>query len=349
MKKIILLHIILISALSCKKIESNLEGNKSNDPIYLVGGDINGAPFNLIVNDTNIVVDQGTKMMNGIKTYYSEISNSTDNESIKILFAPAERPSQKIADYDTDDQYLSFLVHETKCFKFNFIHDASLNSSFSYYDSNNQLINSNEISFDEYGLYPVSYKINGVSTETYSTVINNGFEGKDLDPDFSLVEGTVDDLEVLADNTDHKHDWYLNGNHISSASYHVFNEENGIFTMRHVITDEHGNSMEKTKLFSLTSHVFDWILDIEYCQNNQEVTNFDKIIVEYEKDGELYSSAYTKDNLSHEILMTNLEYFTEGGAIAVKATLNFNCRLANSTQSKYLDLSNIKGTFKYHL
>ena len=350
MKKFILPYLIIFTVISCNKIESSIENNEGNAPIYLVGGTKDGTPFNLTVNDTNVFLYHGDAIMNGIKTYYSEITNASADESIKITFMPAEQPLNEIDDYNTNDKYLKFLVHQDKRFKFNFDGNQGIASSFRYYNKFNQPVQATEILYEEFGKYTVRYQLNGITNDEYEIVINNGFEGDNLNAGFSIVDG-ANNLELHAENTNsgYTHDWYVDNNLYNLTNDIELPLENGIYSIKHVITDAHGNKAEEIKLFSVTSHTKDWFIDVDYAPGYEATKNFDNVIIEYRKDGELYSSAYADENLTSEVSVTNLSYFTEKQSIAVKATFEFTCRLYNESHTSYLDLSNVKGTFKYHL
>ncbi len=347
MKNILLINIIILLAFSCKKVESKYEGLQANNPVYFATGDIETTKLDLQVNDSTVFLSHGIIDFNGFSSYYSEIIDQNTEEKFKIILVPSERPRKNYADYKIKSQSLKFLVHEKACFKFDFGSNLTQENLFSY-SLNNQFVNSPEIEIADYGVYTIPIKFKG-HNQLYSATINHGFVNQTLFADFDVFNNQ-NNAFFKAHNEDYKHEWYIDEQLVGQEKIGTINTSIGTHEIVHIVKDDNGNQAEHRKLFTIIGNHIDWVLNPVYCDNSHvQEPNFEKIVIQYTKNGEVYTSEYNTENLDKSLTIHDIDYFLEGAFLSVKFSIDFNCRLANKEQSKFIDLENFNGTFKYKL
>jgi len=347
---------ILTVLLSCKKVKSELENQESSSPIYNINGIIDNKDINYMVDDSAVFLTYGTGDINGIKTFYSKIENPLEKSSIKLIFTKPEIIHPNISNYNTSNLSIPFLVHEKQCFNFNFdIFSGNYNLDYFSYFSNNQFIKSSEIEIEEKGIHRIDVRFKGISSNTYTQTINYGFESKLLSAYFELNNNSnFDKILFTATNTNHNHQWFINGQSVgNNQSFGELSlKDDGVYKITHIITDDYGNNNEYSILFYSSEYSLAWLLNTKLCNNSTNKSSFENISIEYEKDGELYTSINTKSNKNKSVSLTNIEYFIDDSSnslISTKFDISFNCDLYNQDLSKKIEFKDIKGTFKYDI
>jgi len=350
MKRLLFLHIIFgLSIISCRKIEPTVDHSQSNDPVYKVNGTRNGLAIDLSVNDTTVFISDAIGSMNGIQTYSSEIKNSANNEAIRVIFTQSERPIQSIENYNITDKTIDFLVHKPKSFKFNFGNNQTAIDSLGLAFNSNYQSGDYEFEYNEYGIYSIACSF--IGSNNFHYILNNGFVNNELSADFTITTDNGNFQNCTPQTLDFSHKWYIN----DPVSYETGKTINGLvfedslYWIKHVIIDEYGNSSEHTKYFFTEGHEIAWYLTAIETDNNPPIQNYGKLMVEYDYDGETYTSAYQSVNLNEDIQITDISFFIVGSKVVSKFTVKFDCRLSNLSGTKFIDLSDIEGTFKYQL
>lgn len=340
---------ILLAFISCKKVQSDLEGINQSKPIYKISGLIDNQAIDFIVNDTTIFMNNGIGNLNGITTYYTEFENKKNNQSFKFSLTAPEAKYKSLSSYTDESRSINFLVHQANCYSFGYS-NTPLNPTILMISRNDNhwIHGTSLIKYDQYGIYKIPLRFKALSSRTFYHTIKHGFE-PNYSADFFL-ENTLNGIQFKSIEKGNTHSWFLDGTNIGIGTNGIISVNTGVHSLTHFIHDQFGNEFEKNHVFYTESNQLKWILEVEKCYYTSNVNNFERAIISYKENGIVYSSEYAEENSDLTIEINDIEYFIEkenNGKISFKFTANFSGTLLNADLSKKKELSNISATCKY--
>src|SRR5690606_12023789 len=121
--------------------------------------------------------------------------------------------------------------------------------------------------------------------------------------------------------------------------------------VQHVIHDQYYNESTHTTLLRVTDYLLDWQLAMNGCSGPVNTSNYGKVTISVQKNGELYKSDRTAINLLNNFSVSNIEYVGNSSyePIRVVFDLAFDAMLVNESGSDSLSLSAMSGTFNVGL
>lgn len=324
---------------------------EDNAPYYSISGLMDEDSVNLFVGQEGITFAQGPTVVNGIPGYFGQISSPAENLTFKMIFTKPERPVGAQGPQVIDQFTLGYLVHEPGCRNFSFSPYLGQANYLLIKDENGNFVPAESVNFQEYGMYPIVMKFTDVGQNSFTVPVNYGFEQNQLNPKF-IVYGSTDTVSFAATNQDGSHQWLIDGSMMSTnASFTSGSLADGIHEVEHIITDEYGNQASFQTLIRITDYVLDWQMHIGAC-GDVNPSNYGKVIVSVEKDGEEFSTEFVDDNLDNVFSASNVEYVsTDNSGNPTRAVFDFffDAELKNATQTESLSLGSMTGTFNIGL
>ncbi len=337
---------IAISIFSCKKIEPPFDDKDKNDPIYKVQGLMNGDSLNIYVDDTTVFVSEYPHSINGVESYVSEIHDVANAISLRFILIRPEILINAEGINFFQNEYINYLVHESKCIKIKFS-DNEFQENYFYINQNGQYIKSNTINLLEYGNYVFPVKFSNISPNEFHLPIKYGFSEDYLDPYFTVTSSN-DTLYFNADNNDLNHTWRLNNEIISNQPNGFVKVENGVHNLTHEIKDGFDNKGSYAALVSFSMNEFSWITDYKSCDGSTISNNYGKAIIEMNVKNQLFSTAHQSSNNDYKIKVSDIEYFgLLGGSNStkkIKFTIEFDADLKNKNNTESIQLRKMKAT-----
>lgn len=351
MKKNILYITIAFTLLSCEKIQSKMEIDNNTTPIYKMSGRLNEQAFNYTVNDTNVFMSHGEEKMNGVTTFFTHFEDTENSSSLKISVIAPEKIYQHITDYSTEDRVVNYLLHEPGCYYFGFT-ETPANPPLVIHEQDGNFVNEPNIDIEGYGIYNIPIRFKGLSNETFNYTINHGFEAQNLLAEYVLTSDNSG-IKFHSVFEEYKHEWFLDGEKITENNSGSTTVLNGVHTLVHIMSDNFGNRNSARSIFYTHANNIKWTLKTEECiAPPTSTTNFERLVLEYTKDGEVYSSAFSEENINHTFKIKNTEYFLDeinNASISIKFDVEFSGTLHNADKSKKIMFSEVTGTCKYKI
>lgn len=324
---------------------------EDNAPYYSISGLMDDDSVNLYVGQEGITFAQGPTEVNGVQAYFGQISSPAEDLTIKMTIVRPERPLGSDGIQAISPSSIGFLVHESGCRDFSFAPYQGQSNYLLIKDVNGNFVPAESVNFEEYGNYEVTMKFTDVGQNSFVVPLNYGFETYQHNPKF-VVYPEADTVSFAATVQDGSHQWLVDGSLMSTN--HSFSSTTlsaGIHKVEHILTDEYGNEASYITLIRITDFVLDWQMHIGSC-GGQNPSNYGKVIVSVEKDGELYTSEFVDENVNAVFSASNVEYVSTGNSGAAdRAVFDFffNAQLQNDTQTESLSLSSMTGTFNVGL
>lgn len=345
-----MIGLISLVLLACNK-EPLPDLPEDNTPYYSISGLMGEDSVNLFVGQEGITFAQGQTQVNGIPAFFGQISSPAENLTFKMTLTRPERPVGAEGPQVIDQYTLGYLVHQAGCRDFTFSPVMDQGNYLLIKNEDESFVPAESINFQQFGMYPIVMKFTDVGQNSFTVPVNYGFEQNQLNPKF-IVYNSPDTVSFAAINQDGSHQWLVDGSTVSnSALFSMSSLSDGIHEVQHLITDEYGNIASFESLIRVTDYLLDWQMQIGNC-GDINPSNFGKVIVTVDKDGEQFSSEFVTDNLDHVFSATNVAYVsTDNSGEPNRAVFDFffDAELKNATQTESLSLNSMTGTFNVGL
>lgn len=330
---------------SCKK-EKLPDLPPENDPYYSVRGLVNGDSISWNVGENSVTLSYGADNFNKIESYYGQINNTTDDQTIRIEVLRPEIFASTSGISSVEQGQIPLLTNKSGAIKLNFgISYGQFNYVLVKDDESNNFAQMNEIDFKEYGVHDLTLKFTDYSpSESFTLPVKFGFENQVLKAGFTS-NGSGDTLNVLAENTDGSHQWYLNNVLVSEESGFSKHLEDGIYKLKHVLTDAFGNSADYTTLIRFKEGHFYWQMKYYYIDQPACTSHYGNIIVSMKKDGVWYSTLHAAQNENSFLTTSNIvtELNNNLKPVSTRFNFDFGTVLYTADQTDSLVLSSFTG------
>lgn len=296
---------IMGSVTSCKK-EQLPELPEPNGPYYHISGLVNEDSINWKVGVNDTWITYGQSSVNGVESFYGQITSGSSGDAIRIDVLRPEIFSDGTSISAFTDANLTYLVHQSGAVKFNF----GVNyEQFNYVLVKNELDlfeQVNEVEFDEFGIYNVSLKFLDYSlSESYSVPVKYGFQDVLLNTGFTS-HGQADTLILEPLTFEGDHEWYIDGDLVSTDPTFSIALSDGIYEVNHVFTDIHGNEGNYATLIRFKDGEFYWQMKYFYVPPSQPSSHYGDVIVSMKKNNIWYTSIDAEENLGNKFVVSNI-------------------------------------------
>jgi hypothetical protein len=344
MKYLLLSVCALMVLAGCKK-EPLPVLPESNDPYYTVRGLVDSDSINWVVGIDEVAISHGVSEMNGVKSFFGQISSPHDGMALKIEILSPERVYTGTEIAAVTGGELDYLVHRNGSIKFNFGMNYEQFNYLLVKDELNNYVVMDQVPFTQFGIYNVDLKFTDYGSETFVVPVKYGFENMELQAGFTS-SGDAGNLHATPLTVDGEHEWYINGTLVSEEASLLVPVQNGIHTVCHKIHDEFGNVAEHTTLIRVKDNTFYWQLKYYYVPPVQASSHYGNVVVSMMKDGVWYSSASGDVNLSNSFTVSDVTTILDGELEPLWTIFDFafGATLHNENQTNSLYLPDMKGT-----
>lgn len=342
--KYLMAFVLVVSMTSCKK-EQLPDLPDENAPYYHIAGLVGEDSINWKVGVNDTWLSYGESSMNGVESYYGQITSGVNGDIIRIEIIRPEIYSNGTEISTFTGANLTYLVHQAGAVKFNF----GMNyEQFNYVLVKNNLdlfTSASQVVFDQFGAYNVVVKFSDYSlSESFIVPIKFGFEDDLLQTGFSS-HGEGDTLFVEPTTLQGQHRWYIDGALVSSSATFNTTLSDGIYEVKHSLTDIHGNEGTYATLVRIKNGAFQWQMKYFYVPPADPSSHYGDVIVSMKKDGAWYSSAGAKSNLGNKFNVSNISTEINVSQSSGKTAFDFIFRslLYTEDQSDSLYLPEMTG------
>lgn len=295
----------IVSMTSCKK-EQLPDLPAANGPYYHISGLVNEDSINWEVGVDNTWISYGQSNVNGVESFYGQITSGLSGDIVRIEILRPEIFSDGTEISAFTDANLTYLVHQSGSLKFNF----GMNyKQFNYVLVKNELDlfeAVNEIEFEEFGVYNLDVKFLDYSlSESYNVPVKYGFQDELLNTGFTS-HGQSDTLIVEPLVMEGQHQWYVDGDLVSSDATFSKPLGDGIYEVKHIYTDIHGNDGSYATLIRFKNGSFYWQMKSFYVPPAEPSSHYGDVIVSMKKDNVWYTSTGVEDNLGNKFVVSNI-------------------------------------------
>lgn len=342
--KYLIALVFAVSMTSCNK-EPLPNLPDENGPYYHINGLVNEDSINWKVGVDDTWLAYGQSNINGVESYYGQITSGLTGDIIRIEILRPEIFSDgtEISAFTGAD--LGYLVHESGAVKFNF--------GLNYEQFNYILIKNNldlfesvhQVDFEQFGDYHVTVKFSDYSlSESFVIPVKFGFEDNMLKTRFSSY-GESDTLFLEPVVLEGEHRWYIDGDLVSSDATFNTQLNDGIYEVKHMFTDIHGNEGAYSTLVRFKNGNFLWQMKYFYVPPAEPSSHYGTVIVSMKKNGVWYSSVESKTNLENKFNVSNISTEINIGQSSGKTAFDFMFRslLYTPDQSDSLYLPQMTG------
>jgi hypothetical protein len=342
--KYLLLSIFALFVLAGCKKEPLPVLPEENEPYYSVRGLVNTDSINWVVGMNEVEISHGVTEMNGVKSFFGQISSPQDGMALKIEILSPERVYTGTEIAAVTGGELDYLVHRTGSVKFNFGMNYEQFNYLLVKDELNNYVVMDQVPFAQFGIYDVHLKFTDYGSESFVVPVKFGFENQELHPGFAS-SGNGGNLHVTPFTVDGAHQWYMNGTLVSQEASLLVPIQNGIHTICHKIQDEFGNTAEHTTLIRIKDNTFYWQLKYYYVPPVQASSHYGNVVVSMLKDGVWYTSSNADVNLSSLFTVSDVSTILNAD-LEPEWTLfdfAFGATLYNDNQTNSLYLPHMEG------
>ncbi|UKN03558.1 hypothetical protein K6119_08530 [Paracrocinitomix mangrovi] len=342
---------IVLGLVACKK-EPLPDLPPASPPYYSIKGNIDGNFVEMNVDQEGIHISQGVNVENGIKTYYGQLISVNDDLLLKIEFTQPEQLKSSNGINLMNNGNISYMLQQEGCLAPSFGGNLTQGNFLMIQNQQGVFEQANQLEFDEYGIYDVSFKFTDVGQNTITVPVNYGYHNNSLNSDFT-ASALQDSVVLTANLNEYTHDWYVDGNYIGSGFQTITTMPIGIHKVEHVIRDEYMNESSSTSLIRIIDFVFDWQMKLNQCSggtNNQ--SNYGKVKVTVVKDGVEFKSENTPWNIYNgNFNVSDIEYISSNAGTPTRVVFDFyfDALLATEGETETLSLSSMSGTFNVGL
>lgn len=347
MRRICEIAILALVLVACKK-EPLPDLPDETGPYYSIQGNIDSEPLDLNVGQEGIIIDYGVSELNGVDTYFGQISSPANDIEVKIEFVRPELQvsSSGIQAFDLDN--MGFLVHETGCLDVDFGSNLQQMNYMLVKDENGDFEPVQNLTFDQYGVFDKTFKFTDVSQNSFIIPVSYGFEPNELKADFQ-VTGNGMNVIFAPTETSGSHQWIINGNLVSNSPEYIGQFQIGVFVVQHIVTDVYQNSASYTSLMRISDFVYDWKMSFTPCTPG--ISNYGKVVVQVTKDGQVYRSDLSQQNTWKPFSIENEELVYDSEFEGHNAVFDFafDAVVVNDSQTDSLSLNGMTGRFNVGL
>ncbi len=342
--KYLIAFVFAVSTTACKK-EKLPDLPNENGPYYHIEGLINEDSINWEVGIDDTWLSYGQSEINGIESYYGQITSGATGDIIRIELVRPEIYSNGTEISAFTGANLAYLIHEPGAVKFNF----GMNyEQFNYVLIKNNLDlfeSANQVEFDEFGSYNVALKFSDYSlSESFIVPIKFGFEDQLLQTGFSS-HGEGDTLFVEPALLEGQHSWHVDGDLVSSDATFSTQLEDGIYEIKHFYTDVNGNEGDYTTLVRFKNGTFQWQMKYFYIPPAEPSSHYGNVIISMKRGGVWYSSVDSETDLDYKFAVSNISTEINVGQGSGKTAFDFvfSSVLFNQDQTDSLYLPEMTG------
>lgn len=307
MTKYFYIPIIVLVALvvSCKK-EQLPELPEGNDPYYHIAGLINNDSIDWGVGIDNTWITYGVSNINGVDSYYGQITNGLNDDAIRIDVLRPEIFTNGTEVSAFTGAKLNYLTHESGAIKFNFGMNYEQFNYVLIKNEDGMFQSTNQVHFDKFGIYEIGVKFSDFSlSESYYLPVRYGFEDEFLKSGFTS-HGNGDTLVVEPLTTEGNHMWFIDDNLVSEESLLHVVLSDGIYQLRHDLKDIYGNEASFSTLIRFKDGEFYWQMKYFYIPPTAPSSHYGNVIVSMKKNGVWYSSDNNSTNMSGNFEVSNI-------------------------------------------
>jgi hypothetical protein len=338
----------IISMTGCKK-EQLPELPEGNDPIYTMGGLVNGEEVNMSVGENSVVMRHGISSMNGVKAYFGEMESLTSEDNIRIEFVRPEKEFTGMNYTLFEEGELPFLTHKKGKVKFDFGGVGNELNNLRIADDNGNFANVSTHEIQQYGYKTLRLKFDQYqnSNEEFNIILKHGFSDELMNPNFQ-VQTQLDTVYLEPLVSDYNHEWYIDGVLVSREITYTDVLSDGIHQVTHIVRDDSGNESFKTVLIRQKWSKEFWQMDVNYTDEYEfDAYNYGQMVVSMQKDGEWYRSDISSENASNSFTVENVSFIANenGDRPLVAFNFTFDAVLVNESHTDSLILTGMNGQF----
>ena len=347
MKRIWGVAILTLVLVACKK-EPLPELPEDSGPYYSIKGGMDSEQIDLNVGQEGIKIDFGVSDINGIESYFGQISSPASDIEVKIEFVRPEIRVSSAGIQAFDLNNLGFLVHQTGCMNVDF--------GANVYQSNFMLVKDEignfqpvqNLTFEQFGVFERTFKFTDASQNSFKIPIHYGYESTDMSADFQ-VTGNGTNVIFAPATMGGTHQWIVNGDLVSNDAQFSDQFDIGVHIVQHIVTDAYQNSSTFTSLMRISDYVLDWKMSLTPCV--PDLSNYGKVVVQVTKNGEVYRSDLSHQNtwksftIENEELVYNSEFEVDNAVF----DFAFDAVVVNESQTDSLSLTGMTGRFNIGL
>lgn len=347
MRRICEIAILALVLVACKK-EPLPDLPDETGPYYSIKGSMDGEDLDLNVGQEGIKIDYGVADLNGVETYYGQISSPVYGVEVRIEFV---RPEMTVASTGLqvfDKNNLGFLVHQSGCIEVDFGSNAVQSNFMLVKNEDGNFEPVQNLTFEQFGVFDKTFKFTDVSQNSFKIPVQYGYTHNNMNADF---QATANGTNVIFApyTTEGNHQWMINGNLVSNSAQFSKQFDIGVYIVEHTVTDSYQNSSTFTTLIRVTDYVLDWKMSLIPCVT--DVSNYGKVMVQITKDGEVYRSDYSQQNKWKPFSINNEELVYDSEFEGHNAVFDFafDAIVVNESQTDSLSLNGMTGRFNVGL
>lgn len=347
MRRICEVVILALVLVACKK-EPLPELPSDTGPYYSIKGNMDNDQIDLNVGQEGIKIDFGISEINGVESYFGQISSPAYDIEVKIEFV---RPEEKVSStgfnvFDFDN--LGFLVHKSGCVNVDFGANLQQLNYMLVKDEEGNFQPMQNLTFEQFGVFERTFKFTDVSQNSFKIPIQYGYNSTNLNPDFQ-VTGNGTSVIFAPATTEGSHQWIVDGNLVSNDAQFSSQFEIGVHIVQHIVTDAYQNSTIFTSLMRISDFVLDWKMSLTPCV--QDVSNYGKVVVQVTKNGEVYRSDLSHQNTWKSFSVENEELVYDSEFEVNNAVFDFafDAVVVNESETDSLSLTGMTGRFNIGL
>lgn len=338
------LFILALVIASCKKEELPVLPDE-NGPYYHIAGLVNDDSINWEVGVDNTWISYGQSSINGVDSYYGQITSGANGDAIRIEILRPEIYSDGTEITAFNQTSLEYLVHQPGAIKFNFGMNYEQFNYVLIKNQNDLFESASQVGFDEFGLYNLCVKFSDFSlTNSFILPVRFGFEDNLLNTGFTS-HGEGDTVYVQSNAIEGTHEWFLDGALVSQEAAFHMQLNDGIYQLKHKYKDNYGNEGSYTTLIRFKDQAFYWQMRYYYMTPSEPSSHYGNVLVSMQKDGVWYRSEHALSNLENKFNVSNITTFISLDQDPSKTTFDFlfTSVLWNDSQSDSLYLPEMSG------
>ncbi len=281
----------------------------SNDPVYYLRGEVSGNAFDINVGVSDATIEYGISDMNGIESYYGQITSESEDFDLRLDILRSELPNAGNSNSVMPAQP-ELMVHKPGAVQFRFGSCYQQADNLLIMNEEMQFELKNMVEFSEFGLYHITLKFTDYNLKTFDVPIHYGFEPQLLNPAF-ISNGTDSVCQLFPVVESAGNEWYVNDVLVSTDGYCAVAMEDGIHSVKRVAIDAQGNRAEKLTLIRFSQGKYLW--QLEYVYSNPELeSNYAKAVISFKKNGIWHKSSIVPSNAGSVLNITDAVVLSTG-------------------------------------